>query len=125
MQHGQLEHGYYRLVYESIISMTRVRAEEVGMYHVITYYIHALVLIGCKNRTNLAGKDTSSKYFAVNKSYLRPIPDSPPFSFRKTKHNIRGRGCMKLQWIRQWGNGKAAIRREGFLYKNVFSPQKN
>ena len=100
------------------------------MYHVITYYTHALVLISCKNRTNLAGKDTSSKYFAANKNYLRPIPDSPPFSFRKTKHNIRGRGCMKLQWdmelqwIRQWGNGKAAVRREGFLYENVFSLQK-
>ena len=40
--------------------------------------------------TNLAGKDTSK--------YLRPVPDSSPFSFRKTKHNIRGRGCMKLQW---------------------------
>ena len=30
----------------------------------------------------------------------------------------------ELQWIRQWGDGKAAVRREGFLYENVFSLQK-
>ena len=30
----------------------------------------------------------------------------------------------ELQWIRQWGDGKAAVRSEGFLYKNVFSLQK-
>ena len=31
----------------------------------------------------------------------------------------------ELQWIRQWGDGKAAVRREGFLYENVFSLQKS
>ena len=31
----------------------------------------------------------------------------------------------ELQWIRQWGDGKAAIRREGFLYKNVFTAKKH